>query len=81
MNTDTTPKLPVLLGLAELAELFPVAKMSVYRWRTQPSFPEPLLTVSRTPMWTVPVIEEFAKQRGLKIDRAALRRIAKAQGH
>lgn len=79
----TKSDIPVLLGLGEMVDIFPVSKMSVYRWRSpsNPILPEPDLTVSRTPMWRLERVEEFAKQRGLEIDRKKLRQILKAQGH
>lgn len=82
----TEVELPVLLGLAEIARLFPqVAQQTVYRWRvvrgkSGPALPEPVLTVSKTPMWTEDTILEFAEARGLRVDRAELKKIRRAQG-
>jgi hypothetical protein len=79
------PKLPVvLLGLTEIVDLFPVAKQTVYRWRStsggrKVALPEPLLTVSGTPLWDEETVLEFAKGRGLKPDRAKLRKIRQTQ--
>jgi predicted DNA-binding transcriptional regulator AlpA len=79
---QTSTELPVLLGLTEMVDLFPhVAKQTVYRWRTRENLPPPLRTVSGTPMWAEDVILEWAKHRKLDVDRNALRRIRKSQGH
>ena len=79
---QTRTELPVLLGLTEMVELFPnVAKQTVYRWRTRHNLPAPLRIVSGTPMWDEATIITWAKDRKLDLDRGALRRIRKAQGH
>lgn len=85
-STDTpVAEIPVLLGLGELVELFPVTKQTVYRWRVPrngpPMLPAEDLKVSGTPLWRVERILAFAEERKLKPDAKVLRRIQKAQGH
>lgn len=79
---QTRAELPVLLGLTEMVDLFPgVAKQTVYRWRTRGNLPAPLRVVSGTPMWDEETVLAWAKERKLDVDRGALRKIRKAQGH
>lgn len=81
-TVQSPTELPVLLGLTEMVDLFPnVAKQTVYRWRTRNNLPEPLRVVSGTPMWDEATILGWAKSRKLDVDRGALRKIRKAQGH
>lgn len=83
-GTQPAVELP-LIGLSEMCDLLPVAKQTVYRWRisrngSPPALPHPRLEVSTTPLWTLSQVQEFAKERGLKLDAPALRRIRRGQG-
>lgn len=78
-------QLPVLIGLKEMVDLFPVAKFTVYRWNTdregRKQLPDPVVQVSGTPLWTEAQILGFAEGKGLKVDGRVLNRIRKSQGH
>jgi len=83
---EVQPQLPVLIGLKEMVELFPVAQFTVYRWNTErgttkKQLPDPVVQASGTPLWTEEQILEFAARKGLKADRRVLARIRKSQGH
>ncbi|KQP81560.1 hypothetical protein [Aeromicrobium sp. Leaf291] len=83
-NDVEVPKLPVLLGLCELVELFPtVAKPTVYRWNTIRSgkrmLPEPAVRAARTSLWTEEQVVAFAEDRRLRLDERALVRIRARQ--
>ena len=91
-ETDTDaatamPPIPMLLGLKEIAELFPVRKSTVYRWRVidpegkRPNLPEPALLLSGTPLWHESQILEFGARMGHKPNQAVLERLRKAQGY
>lgn len=84
MPAKKTAPLPVLIGLAEMVDLFPVARQTVYRWRTERAgtgvvLPEPMLTVSRTPLWTEAQVLEFAEARHLTVDPDVLEHIRAQQ--
>lgn len=86
-TADEFPPIPMLLGLGEMTELFPVAKATVYRWRVvdknrkRPVLPEPALTISGTPMWHERTVLEFGARLGHKPNPTVLARLRKAQGH
>lgn len=94
MSTETDsdaareyPPIPMLLGLKEIAELFPVRKTTVYRWRVadpegkRQTLPEPALMLSGSPLWHEAQILEFGAKLGHKPNQAVLERLRKAQGH
>lgn len=75
----------ILVGLSEIKDLFAVTKGTVYRWHTEryrsgTALPPPLLTVSRSPLWPLDQVLEFAAARGHKPKPAVLARIKRAQG-
>jgi len=84
-SATQSAQLPVLLGLKEMVDLFPVAEFTVYRWNTirggRKQLPPPVVTVSGTPIWTEEQILEFAERKSLKPDKRVLTRIRKSQGH
>ena len=78
--------IPLLITLADMVELFPVAKQTVYRWRVKSpgrnvQLPDPDLTIARTPVWREEVVREFAARHGYTLDEKVLRRLSKEQGH
>jgi len=81
-TVQTSPELPVLLGLAELTALFPqFTKQSIYRWRTRKNLPEPVVVVSGTPMWSEDTILAWAEETHRPVNKTALRKIRREQGH
>lgn len=86
LEVTESHRLPVLLGLAEMVDLFPRSKTTVYRWRTArrgkaPELPAPDAVVSGTPLWREDVILAFARDRGMEPDPEVLTEIRRTQGH
>lgn len=81
----TSTELPILLGLREMAEIFPVAPQTVYRWRVRrqgsngQALPAPLVEISGTPIWDEQTVLAFGEGRGLKPDAKVLARIRREQ--
>jgi predicted DNA-binding transcriptional regulator AlpA len=78
-----TTTFPVLLGLAEMVELFPVAKGTVYRWNTprdgHKQLPEPAYVISGTSVWSEDQVRAFADGKALELDEATLGYIREQQ--
>lgn len=53
-----------LVGLVEIAGICGVEKETTYRWRSRNVLPDPLDTVSGTPIWWRDEIERWARQTG-----------------
>lgn len=47
----TTPVAPVLLTLPQLCEMLNVNRSTIFRWRQQGRFPEPLQLATQSPRW------------------------------
>lgn len=75
--------IPVLIGLGEMVDMFPVTKQTVYRWRipARNSLPEPDLVVSGSPLWRLDTILVWAAKRNLEASATVVKRIRKEQGH
>ncbi len=56
----------LLVGSAEIAERLGVTShTAVHRWRLRdPTFPQPVATVTRTLIWLWPEVEKWAKRTG-----------------
>lgn len=77
--------IPVLVGITEIHELLPLAKQTVYRWRSprgssDAKLPAPVCIVSKTPVWDLEDILALAEREGLTPDAKALKAIRKDQG-
>jgi hypothetical protein len=53
------------VGLQEIAERLGIPKQTPKTWNQRKVLPEPGGTVSGVPWWDWPVIEEWARKRGL----------------
>jgi hypothetical protein len=67
-----TEPLPPLVGLREITNLFGTEHLTVNQWRYRGQLPEPDLTVSKTPIWRLSRIEQWATQTGRKITNRKL---------
>lgn len=80
-------KLPTLISLALMTELFDVTAQTCYRWNCERNgrprvLPEPTVMVGRTPLWDEATILAWAESRGYSPDLVALERLrTQQQGH
>jgi chromosome partitioning protein len=65
----------VLVGLAELAELFGVTKQVVTNWRSRKSgFPEPIADLKSGPVWSLDAMRAWAKLADIPLAQAQKKR-------
>ncbi len=59
---------PVLVGVAEIADLFGVSRQAASNWRERHSdFPSPAASLKSGPVWELPDILAWADQRGMQV--------------
>ncbi len=46
-------------GTAEVAELLGCSRQQIWSLRRKPEFPQPVLTLSATPLWDLRAVKEF----------------------
>jgi predicted DNA-binding transcriptional regulator AlpA len=49
-----------LVGIAEIAEMFGVARNTAWRWSKRPAFPQPAARLASGPVWHREIIEAWA---------------------
>jgi len=68
-------RLPVILGIKEVAQVLTVDVQAVSRWRNRKAIAEPDLLLSRSPLWLLETIVHDAAQRGRDISLDDVERI------
>lgn len=91
VETTGTGQIPVLLTLGNIAQLVEgqATSTTVYKWNTNTAkrprwLPVPDLSIGDrrpTPVWRESVILEFLESKGYRVNKRALARIRKSQGH
>lgn len=56
-----------LVGPIEMADRLGVQRDTVHKWRYRRVLPEPLMTLSGTPIWEWETIWQWAEDRGMTI--------------
>ncbi|MGP3912991.1 hypothetical protein [Nonomuraea sp. 10N515B] len=68
-------QLPILIGIQEVSWIFDKTPSAISQWRNRGTLPEPRLTLSGSPLWTLENILSDANRRNRPISEKAVARI------